>query len=100
MGLSKKSNRKEYDYFRDRPDEYFAKYGSSVIWTYAPKSDARFILLFLFILISLFTHAAQYQRWNTIAKHLIKAAVEDWSASQGGSKESMEIRQKALEILS
>lgn len=98
--LSKKSNRKDYDYYRNRPDEYFAKYGSDVKWTYAPKSDARFIAFLLFGLISLFTHAAQYQRWKTIANHLIKAAVEDWSASQGGSKESMEIRQKALEILS
>jgi len=97
--LSNKENRKEYDYFRDRPDEYFKKYGSSVIWSYAPKSDARFILFVLFILVSLFTYAAQYQRWKTIANHIVKAAVEDWSTSQGGSVESMEIRQKALEIL-
>lgn len=97
--LSSKSKRKEYDYYRDRPDEYFMKYGSSVMWSYAPKSDTRFILLFLFILAEFFTYFAQYKRWERIADHIIKAAVEDWSASQGGSSESMEIRQKGLEIL-
>ena len=75
------------------------KYGSSVVWSYAPKSDARAILFLLFILATSFTYFAQYQRWNTIANHVIKAAVEDWSTSQGGSSESMAIRKKALEML-
>lgn len=94
-----KKKRKDYDYYRDRPDEYFMKYGSSVIWSYAPKTDARPILFMLFLLASFFTYFAQYQRWNTIANHVIKAAVEDWSTSQGGSSESMAIRKKALEML-
>jgi len=97
--LSSKTMKKEYDFFRDRPDEYFVKYGSSVLFSYAPKSDARFIIFFLFILLNVFTYAAQYQRWKQIANHVIRAAVEDWTSSQGGSKESMEVRQKALEIL-
>jgi curved DNA-binding protein CbpA len=96
--LSRKKNRVEYDYYRDRPDEYFIKYGSSVMWYYAPKSDPLGIFIMLFILISSFTYFAQYQRWQTIANHIIKAAAEDWSTGQGGSVESMEIRRKALEI--
>lgn len=92
-------NRKEYDFYRNRPDEYYKKYGSSVIWSYAPQSDARAILFMLFILASLFTYFAQYQQWNKIADHIIKAAVENASTSQGGSMESMTIRKKAMDIL-
>lgn len=97
--LTDKEKRKEYDHFRDRPDEYFAKYGSSVMWTYAPKTDASFIIFSLFVLVSLFAYFAQRQRWQTIANHVIKAAVEDLSPREGGSNDSQEIRRKALEIL-
>merc|ERR1719445_908985 len=37
--LTNKEKQEEYDYFRDRPDEYFYKYGSSVLWKYAPQSN-------------------------------------------------------------
>lgn len=97
--LTNKDKRKEYDHFRDRPDEYFAKYGSSVMWTYAPQTDVGVIIFLLFVLVSLFTHFAQRQRWQTVANHIIKAAVEDLSPREGGSNESQEIREKALKIL-
>lgn len=48
---------------------------------------------------SAFTYYAQKKRWQTIADHLVKAATEDWSPREGGSKESTEIREKALAIL-
>lgn len=69
------------------------------MWTYAPQSDARFIIFIVLILATLFSHYAQKQRWQTVADHLIKAAVEDWGNREGGSIESSEIRQEALEIL-
>lgn len=97
--LTDSEKREEYDYFRDRPDEYFKKYGSSVMWTYAPQSDARAIIVLLFILASLFTYYAQRQRWQTVADHVTKAAVEDLSPREGGSNDSKGIRRKALEIL-
>ena len=56
------------------------------------------IILFL-IAGSAFTYYAQKSRWQTIANHLVKAATEDWSPREGGSKESTEIREKALAIL-
>eukprot|EP00577_Skeletonema_sp_RCC1716_P011592 CAMPEP_0113397210 /NCGR_PEP_ID=MMETSP0013_2-20120614/14242_1 /TAXON_ID=2843 ORGANISM="Skeletonema costatum, Strain 1716" /NCGR_SAMPLE_ID=MMETSP0013_2 /ASSEMBLY_ACC=CAM_ASM_000158 /LENGTH=433 /DNA_ID=CAMNT_0000281745 /DNA_START=31 /DNA_END=1332 /DNA_ORIENTATION=- /assembly_acc=CAM_ASM_000158 len=97
--LTNSEKRKEFDYYRDRPDEYFQKYGSSVLWTYAPKSDASIIGLVLFILANLFTYYAQRNKYDKVANHLIRAAVEDWSAREGGSTESIEIREKALAIL-
>lgn len=97
--LTNFEKRKEFDYYRDRPDEYFQKYGSSVLWTYAPKSDATIISIVLFILANVFTYYAQRNKYDKVANHLIKAAVEDCSAREGGSTESIEIRNKALAIL-
>jgi len=97
--LTNKEKRAEYDHFRDRPDEYFIKYGSSVLWAYAPKSDASYIIIMFFVLGSVFTYYAQKNKWQTIANHLVKAAVEDLSPREGGSTESIEIRVKALVIL-
>jgi len=97
--LTNIEKRAEYDHFRDRPDEYFLKYGSSVLWTYAPKSDASIIIILFLIAGSTFTYYAQKNKWQTIANHLIKAAVEDLSPREGGSTESVEIREKALVIL-
>jgi len=91
--------RAEYDHFRDRPDEYFIKYGSSVLWSYAPQSDASIIVIIFLVLGSAFTYYAQKNKWQTIANHLVKAAVEDLSPREGGSTESIEIREKALAIL-
>ena len=48
---------------------------------------------------SAFTYYAQKNKWQTIANHLVKAAVEDLSPREGGSTESIEIREKALNIL-
>lgn len=97
--LKNKKKRKEYDHYRDRPDEYFKKYGSSVMWSYAPQTDAGPIIFLLFILVSVLAYLAQRNRWQTIADHIIKAAVEDLSSREGGSTESQNIRRKALEIL-
>ncbi len=97
--LTDSEKRAEYDHFRDRPDEYFRKYGSSVLWSYAPQSDASVIIILFLLLGSAFTYFAQKQKWQTIANHLVKAAVEDLSPREGGSSESIEIRAKAMEIL-
>mmetsp|Transcript_11411 Transcript_11411/g.20837 ORF Transcript_11411/g.20837 Transcript_11411/m.20837 type:complete len:403 (-) Transcript_11411:981-2189(-) len=97
--LTDDEKRKEYDYLRDHHDEYLKKYGSSVLWSYAPKSDANFVIFLLFAVGTAFTWFVQGHKWQTVADRLVKAAVEDWSVREGGSSESMEIRAKALEIL-
>jgi len=97
--LTNSEKRAEYDYLRDRHDEYFKKYGSSILWTYAPQSDASFIIILFLIAGSAFTYYAQKNKWQTIANHLVKAATEDLIPREGGSTESIEIREKALTIL-
>lgn len=58
------------------------------------------MIIIIFLLAgNVFTYYAQYSRWQKIAKHLIRAATEDWSPRQGGSKESSDIREQALVIL-
>lgn len=84
---------------RYNQEAYFQKYGASVLWQYAPKTDVTIIVLLLMIFGSAFTWFVQKERWQKVADRLIKAAVEDWSPSQGGTPESKELREHALQIL-
>eukprot|EP00593_Proboscia_inermis_P001175 CAMPEP_0171297466 /NCGR_PEP_ID=MMETSP0816-20121228/6200_1 /TAXON_ID=420281 /ORGANISM="Proboscia inermis, Strain CCAP1064/1" /LENGTH=383 /DNA_ID=CAMNT_0011771747 /DNA_START=147 /DNA_END=1295 /DNA_ORIENTATION=- len=97
--LTDVEQRKEYDHYRDRPDAYFQKYGSGVTWSYAPKSNTTAVVLALLISLSAFTIWLQHRRWRTIADHVIKAAVEGLGIKDGGSHESLAVRQKALKVL-
>ena len=53
----------------------------------------------LVILLNVFSWFAQKTKWQNVADRLIKASVEEWSPSQGGSPESKELREHALQIL-
>jgi len=97
--LTNDEKRKEYDYLRGRPDEYFDKYGSNVLYKYAPKSDVVFVSVLLLSILSAFTYFAQKQKWQTVADRLIEASVEGYGLKDGGTDESLEIREKALERL-
>ncbi len=91
--------RKEYDFLRYNQEAYFQKYGASVLFKYAPKTDTMIVLIFLFILANGFSWMAQKQRWQQVANRLIQATVEDWSPGQGGTPESKLLREQALEKL-
>ena len=80
-------------------EAYFQKYGSNVIWQFAPKSDAVVVILFVLLFVNGFGWFAQYQRWKGVADRLARAAIEDWSPAQGGTTESKDLRDHALEIL-
>jgi hypothetical protein len=84
---------------RYNQEAYFQKYGASVLWQYAPKSDATMIIFFILVLANWFTWIAQKTRWQNVADRLIKAAVEEWSPSMGGTPESKQLREEALNIL-
>jgi len=97
--LSNKDKREEYDYLRDRSDVYLRRYGSSVLYSYAAKSNTWVIIFMLCAAASALTFTAQGQKWKMVADHVVKAAVEDWNVREGGNTQSMEIREKALDIL-
>jgi DnaJ family protein C protein 25 len=80
---------------RERPDEYFYKYGSPTIYEYAPKSDTVFVVLILLLAVNGFSWFAQKQRWQQIANRVVKDAVEGLEIGNGGSTESIELRKKA-----
>ena len=84
---------------RYNQEAYFQKYGTSVVWSFAPKSDVTSIVIVLLILVNVFSWFAQKTKWQNVADRLVKAAVEEWSPSQGGSPESKELREHALAIV-
>lgn len=91
--------RKEYDDMRYDQEKYFQKHGTSVMWSYAPQSDAALVIIILFLAANIFSWYAQKHRWQLIADRLVKAAVENWTPAQGGTPESKELREQALGIL-
>lgn len=84
---------------RYNQEAYFQKYGTSVLWTYAPKSDVLTIIVVILVLLNVFSWYAQKTKWQNVADRLVKAAIEEWSPSQGGSRESKELREHAIQIL-
>lgn len=97
--LTTSKTREEYDALRYDQEAYFRKYGSSVLWNYAPKSDTTVVLIILVIALNVVSWYAQQHRWNLVANRLIQAATEDWSIREGGSTESQSLRAQATEIL-
>lgn len=97
--LTNKETRDQYDYFRSRPEAYLEKYGTSVIWKYAPKSDTALVILSLLALLSWLSIWIKKTRWRNLADRIIKAAVEGLSLKEGGSNESIEFRRLASEKL-
>mmetsp|Transcript_4292 Transcript_4292/g.6544 ORF Transcript_4292/g.6544 Transcript_4292/m.6544 type:complete len:391 (+) Transcript_4292:177-1349(+) len=96
--LTSKKVRKEFDYLRERPMEYFSKYGS-VMYKYAPKTDTIFVILILLIAGSAFTWYAQKNRWEQIAKRAVRDAAEGLRIGEGGSTQSLELRSKAEKMM-
>eukprot|EP00339_Tiarina_fusa_P017837 CAMPEP_0117007774 /NCGR_PEP_ID=MMETSP0472-20121206/7534_1 /TAXON_ID=693140 ORGANISM="Tiarina fusus, Strain LIS" /NCGR_SAMPLE_ID=MMETSP0472 /ASSEMBLY_ACC=CAM_ASM_000603 /LENGTH=398 /DNA_ID=CAMNT_0004709639 /DNA_START=309 /DNA_END=1505 /DNA_ORIENTATION=- len=96
--LTDSQKRTEYDYMRYNQEAYFQTYGASVLWHYAPKSDATIIIFLLIVAANAFTWVAQKHRWQMVADRLSKAACEDWSPSMGGTVESKQLREEALVI--
>lgn len=97
--LTDKKVRKEYDHMRERPDEYFYKYGSNTLYSYAPQTDTVFVVLILLLAFHGFAWFAQKQRWQQIADRVVKDAVEGLKTGEGGSTESIELRIKAEALL-
>ena len=91
--------RKEYDALRYDQLGYLHKYGSSVLWTYAPKTDMVVVILLLLIIGNIVSWYSQKHRWQMVANRLIKAAVEDWTPKEGGTPESKQLREDALVVL-
>lgn len=97
--LTSFESRKEYDDLRYDQDGYYKKYGSEVVFTFAPQSDVVFVSILILAVINGFVYFAQYNRWKKVCDRLVKAAVEDWSPSMGGSPESKKLREDALKML-
>ena len=98
--LTDEEQRKEYDFMRYNQEAYHQKHGSGVLWQYAPKSDAFGVVFMLLLVGSALSWVIQKNKWQQVADRLVQAAVEDWGPREGGTPESKELREKAMEILS
>ena len=84
---------------RYNQEAYYQKYGSSVLFDYAPKSDTLAVIFFLLAVGSAISWFLQRQHWQNVANKLIHAAVEDFSLREGGTPESKDLKDRALLIL-
>jgi len=83
--LTKDESRKEYDMMRYNQEAYYKKYGSNVMFTFAPKTDTLLVIIFVLLFVNGFVYFAQYNKWHKVCSRLAKAAIEDWNPGQGGS---------------
>jgi len=97
--LTDEEARKEYDFMRYNQEAYFKKYGSSVVWAYSPKSNTLLVIIGLLVAGSYISWLIQKQQWQNVADKLIKATVDDLGSGKGGTPESKDLRDRALEIL-
>lgn len=96
--MTSSESRKEYDNLRYDQDGYYKKYGSEVVFTFAPQTDTMIVIIIILAVINGFVYFAQFNRWKKVCDRLALAAIEDWSFSQGGSPESKELRENALKL--
>jgi curved DNA-binding protein CbpA len=93
--LTSSKLRKQYDYMRERPDEYFMKYGAPTIYNYAPKADTVIVILILLAIFSVVSWYIQKARWQQVADAVVRDAIDgDCSSEQG-----IELRKKAEAML-
>jgi hypothetical protein len=62
-----------------------------------PQADVRLILASIIIVLSVLLPLIQYQRWQTAMKYLRVMTVNNYSLKEGGSKQTMELHQRALQ---
>ncbi|KAG5176344.1 heat shock protein 40 like protein/ DnaJ domain-containing protein [Tribonema minus] len=97
--LTNSTKREEFDFHLDHPDAYWIKYGSHVVYKYAPESDVRFVLLGLLLAISALGYGLQYNKYQRAVKFVIAAADANLRTTQGGNAMTLAVRREAEGIL-
>merc|ERR1712195_210300 len=87
--LTKDESRKEYDMMRYNQEAYYKKYGSNVMFTFAPKTDTLLVIIFVLLFVNGFVYFAQYNKWHKVCSRLAKAAIEDTTTSTKDSKKKV-----------
>ena len=63
-----------------------------------PQADVRVILAAIVLFLSVLLPLIQYQRWQTALKYLRVMTVNNYTVKEGGSKQTMELHQRALQM--
>ncbi len=94
--LEGNESRSLFDYYLDHPRDYF-KVSGQHYFRNLPKSDVRLILVIAVLLISLFQYHYQMSKYQRVFKYLYTATINNLSEKQGGSKQTIELYNMAVE---
>lgn len=76
---------------------YVEKYGHYYLQQYYPKSNTLAVILFLLFVFSIMGPVIQQNNYKYACEMLASAAIRNKGLHEGGSRETMEIRRRALE---
>ena len=77
------------DYFKVSGQHYYRN---------LPKSDVRVVILVVVALISWFFHTIQNQKYQQLVKYLRHAVLNNLTAKNGGTKQTMELFKRAEDV--
>jgi len=97
--LSVDDRRESLDYYLAHPKEYWKAYGDFVVYTYAEASDWKLVVFMLLLAFSVAQPLFLMARHHQQVEFLKKAAVQNLGIGQGGTKQTLEIRRRAMELL-
>ena len=97
--LTTDERRESLDYYLKRPSEYWKAYGDYINYTYAPKTDWKLVVLMILLFLSVITHFYQLTLHNQQVASVRKAVMQNLGVGQGGSRETLALRKRALELL-
>lgn len=97
--VSDEEQRSLYDTCLKNQTFYVEKYGHFYLQQYYPKSNTLLVILFLLLVFSIMGPVIQHSKYTHACAYLRTAAVKGWGLHEGGSRETLEIRRRALERL-
>ena len=74
-------------------------YGDYINYTYAPKTDWKLVVLMILLFLSVITHFYQLTLHNQQVASVRKAVMQNLGVGQGGSRETLALRKRALDML-
>lgn len=79
------------------PQDYF-KVSGQHYYKNLPKSDVRLVVVVVIGLLSWFFHTIQFQKYERVIKYLKNATLNNLSIKNGGTKQTLELYRRAVEL--
>ena len=95
--LSVNESKVLFDYYLDHPYDYFRVSGHHPEKV-APKTSLTMVIIGFLLILSLFVHFVQLQRYEKLNKYLSHAAFNNLGIKAGGTKQTLELNKRAVSI--